>query len=67
MAKVYGRDGVQRNQGISAYALLCHRSVMQHRALGEGAWHTSTGVHAWTMVVCNVQVHDRIMGTLATQ
>jgi hypothetical protein len=46
-----GRDGVQRNQSYSSYALLRYRSVMQHRALGGGARHTSSGGHAWTMAV----------------
>jgi hypothetical protein len=51
VAEIYGRDGVQRNKGNSAYTLLRHRSVMKHRALGEGARHTSSGGHTWTMAV----------------
>ena len=51
VVEIYGRDDVQRNQGNLANTLLHHKFAMQHRALGEGACHKSSGGHAWTMAV----------------
>jgi hypothetical protein len=51
VVEIYGRDDVQRNQGNLANTLLRHKFAMQHRALGEGACHKSSGGHAWTMAV----------------
>jgi hypothetical protein len=43
------------------------RSAMQHRTLGGGARHTSSEVTHGQWLYRNVQIHDRITGTLATQ
>ena len=62
-----GRDDVQRNQGHSSYALLHYRSVMQHRALGGELVTCLLEVTHGQWLFRNIQVHDRITVTLATE